>query len=141
PAPLGQRLSSLGGRLEAGPHGITRTSRKDRSCAAADGRSQCANTTCRTSIGRSLSLPDRIANRASECSVFNRLTAGLSATVLIVSRFPECFYLTGGLCPMNLSAHAMKYFMFDRSSCPPSCWRQASSPSSKPLVTGGIFAG
>src|SRR5439155_22986543 len=46
----------------------------------------------------------------------------------------------GGVCLMNLLAHAMKCFMFDRSSCPPSCWRQASSPSSKPVFTGGIFA-
>src|SRR5439155_25745584 len=27
----------------------------------------------------------------------------------------------GGVCLMNLFAQAMKCFMFDRSSCPPSC--------------------
>ena len=27
----------------------------------------------------------------------------------------------GGVCLMNLLAHAMKCFMFDLSSCPPSC--------------------
>ena len=37
-------------------------------------------------------------------------------------------------------AHSMKYFMFDRSSWPPSCWRHASSPSSIPTLTAGIFA-
>src|SRR5258708_6914850 len=41
----------------------------------------------------------------------------------------------GGECWMSLPAHVMKYFMFERSSCPPSCWRQASSPSSRPVFT------
>ena len=37
---------------------------------------------------------------------------------------------------MNLAAQAIKCFMFERSSWPPSCWRQASSPSSSPVFTG-----
>lgn len=45
----------------------------------------------------------------------------------------------GGVCLMNLLAHARKYFIFDRSSWPPLCCRQASSPSSRPVLTGGIF--
>ena len=46
----------------------------------------------------------------------------------------------GGVCPMNLSAHSMKYFMFGASVCPPSCCRHASFPSSSPVFIGGIFA-
>jgi len=30
--------------------------------------------------------------------------------------------------------------VFDQSSWPPSCWRQASSPSSRPVFTGGFCA-
>ena len=56
----------------------------------------------------------------------------------IYSCFTEA--AAGAVCLMNLLAQAMKYFMFDRSSCPPSCWRQASSPSSSPVFTRGIFA-
>ena len=37
-----------------------------------------------------------------------------------------------------LLAHSMKYFMFGPSVWPPACWRQASSPSSSPVRTGGI---
>src|SRR6185437_12543077 len=44
------------------------------------------------------------------------------------------------LWPINLSAHWMKYIMLGASVCPPSCWRQASSPSSRPWFTGGIWA-
>src|SRR5581483_400802 len=40
----------------------------------------------------------------------------------------------------SLLAQVIKYFMLDRSSWPPSCWRQASSPSSNPVFTGGILA-
>src|SRR5258706_9033485 len=40
----------------------------------------------------------------------------------------------------RLFAHSIKYFMFERSSWPPSCCRQANSPSSNPVFTGGIFA-
>ncbi len=39
-----------------------------------------------------------------------------------------------------LSAQAMKYFQLGPSVCPPSCWRQASCPSSSPTSTGGIFS-
>src|SRR6476646_9934058 len=39
-----------------------------------------------------------------------------------------------------LFAQSMKYFMLERSSWPPSCWRQASSPSRNPVFTGGILA-
>lgn len=37
-------------------------------------------------------------------------------------------------------AQVMKCFMFERVSCPPSCWRQARCPSSNPWFTGGICA-
>ena len=46
----------------------------------------------------------------------------------------------GGAYFRSRFAQAMKKLMFDRSSCPPSCWRQASSPSTRPVLTGGIFA-
>jgi hypothetical protein len=46
----------------------------------------------------------------------------------------------GGECPMNLSAHWMKYFTLGASVWPPSCWRHASSPSSKLTFTAGIFS-
>ena len=42
---------------------------------------------------------------------------------------------------MSLFAHAMKWLMLERSSCPPSCWRQASSPSSKPVLHGRHLGG
>jgi len=35
-------------------------------------------------------------------------------------------------------AQPRKELMLVRSSCPPSCWRHASSPSSRPWFTGGI---
>ena len=43
-------------------------------------------------------------------------------------------------CFRNLSAHGMKYFQFGPSVWPPSCWRQASWPSSRPTFTAGIFS-
>ena len=45
-----------------------------------------------------------------------------------------------GLRSNNRSAHGMKYFQFGASVCPPSCWRQASCPSSRPTLTAGIFS-
>jgi hypothetical protein len=56
-----------------------------------------------------------------------------------LSGFPNDIY-DGGVCPMNLSAHSMKYFMFGASVWPPSCCRHASCPSSSPWFTAGIFA-
>lgn len=49
-------------------------------------------------------------------------------------------WAAGGECRISLLAQAMKYFMFERSSWPPSCWRQASAPPSNPVFTGGIWA-
>src|SRR6185436_13357126 len=51
-----------------------------------------------------------------------------------------CFAL-GSLAGVRLkypSAHGMKYFQFGPSVCPPSCWRQASWPSSSETLTAGI---
>src|ERR1700674_489476 len=45
-----------------------------------------------------------------------------------------------GVWPMNLSNHSMNHFILGASVWPPSCWRQASCPSSSPRFTGGIFA-
>src|ERR1700746_2256338 len=60
-----------------------------------------------------------------------------------VSSTPPSHWLPAGpvgRCLKCLLAQSMKYFIFDRSSCPPSCCLHANSPSSSPVFTGGILA-
>jgi hypothetical protein len=56
----------------------------------------------------------------------------------IATEFPSGRH--DGVWPMNLSTQSMNHFMLGASVWPPSCWRQASCPSSSPRFTGGIFA-
>ena len=53
---------------------------------------------------------------------------------------PGCAPAWMEYCLRNLSAQAIKYFQLGPSVWPPSCWRQASWPSSRPSFTGGIFS-
>ena len=62
-----------------------------------------------------------------------------SGCLKLITRGPLA-HRTGGVCFRCRSAQGMKYFQFGPSVCPPSCWRQASWPSSRPTFTGGIFS-
>ena len=80
----------------------------------------------------------RKPSAASECQRRKKPKRETSVHAAGHSHFPAG--TAAGARLMNLFAQAMKYFMFERSSWPPSCCRHASSPSSKSVFTGGIFA-
>lgn len=81
------------------------------------------------------------AARSEECfgpGVHGRFTARGSRDLLPdAQRIADHRSAAAGVRPVLASTQRMKCVMFERSSWPPVCWRQASSPSSKSVSGGG----
>jgi hypothetical protein len=60
---------------------------------------------------------------AASADVFTALAEGVAPRVAVASGGRRSFHRggSGAECLMNLLAQAMKYFIFERSSWPPSC--------------------